>query len=121
MASPSRERGPLDLVYDGVTGHLVPPGDPDALTAATRRLAADPLSRAAMGRAARQRVLARSWTALGDELIGHYAAVLGERSGGRGDWLADELTGNECDAVAPFDLLAGGQERRARLGVVDLR
>jgi phosphatidylinositol alpha 1,6-mannosyltransferase len=37
-----------------------------------------------MGRAARQRVLARSWAALGDQLIGHYAAVLGERSAAAG-------------------------------------
>jgi phosphatidylinositol alpha 1,6-mannosyltransferase len=37
-----------------------------------------------MGRAGRQRVLARSWSALGDQLIGHYAAVLGERSGAPG-------------------------------------
>ena len=113
--------GPVDLVHDGVTGYLVPPADSGALTAATRRLAADPLRRAAMGRAARQRVLARSWTALGDQLIGHYAAVLGERSGEPGDWLAGELAGDESDAVAPFDLLAGGQVRRAGLGVVDLR
>jgi phosphatidylinositol alpha 1,6-mannosyltransferase len=110
--------GPVDLVEDGVTGYLVPPGDADALTAATRRLAADPLGRAAMGRAGRQRVLARSWTALGDQLIGHYAAVLGERSGA---WSAGELAGDERDAVTPRDLLAGGQVGRARLGVVDLR
>ena len=76
--------GPVDLVEDGVTGYLVTPGDADALTAATQRLAADPVARAAMGRAARQRVLARSWAALGDQLIGHYAAVLGERSGAAG-------------------------------------
>ena len=42
--------GPLDLVGDGVTGYLVPPGDAKALTAATQRLAADPPARAAMGR-----------------------------------------------------------------------
>jgi phosphatidylinositol alpha 1,6-mannosyltransferase len=76
--------GPVDLVEDGVTGCLVTPGDRDALTAATRRLAADPMARAAMGRAGRQRVLARSWSALGDQLIGHYTAVLGERSGAAG-------------------------------------
>jgi phosphatidylinositol alpha 1,6-mannosyltransferase len=76
--------GPVDLVEDGVTGYLVTPGDADALTAATQRLAADPAARAAMGRAARQRVLARSWAALGDQLIGHYAAVLGERSAAAG-------------------------------------
>jgi phosphatidylinositol alpha 1,6-mannosyltransferase len=110
--------GPVDLVEDGVTGYLVPPGDAGALTAATRRLAADPPGRAAMGRAGRQRVLARSWTALGDQLIGHYAAVLGERSGA---WSAGELAGDERDAVTPRDLLAGGQVGRARLGVVHLR
>jgi phosphatidylinositol alpha 1,6-mannosyltransferase len=108
--------GPLDLVDDGVTGCLVPPGDADALTAATQRLAADPLARTVLGRAARQRVLARSWTALGDQLIGHYAAVLGERCP-----LAGELAGDQGDAMAPGDLLAGGQVGRARLGVVNFR
>jgi phosphatidylinositol alpha 1,6-mannosyltransferase len=68
--------GPLDLVDDGATGFLVPPGDSGALAAAVARLAADPGLRAAQGRAARQKVLGRTWQALGDELIGHYAAVL---------------------------------------------
>ena len=36
--------GPLDLVNDGVTGYLVPPGDAAALAAVTQRLAADPLA-----------------------------------------------------------------------------
>ena len=94
--------GPLDLVCDGVTGHLVQPGDPDALTDATRRLAADPLSRSAMGRAARQRVLVRSWTALGDQLIGHYAAVLGERSGGPGGWLSRRAGGQRARCRGPI-------------------
>jgi len=69
--------GPLDLVDEGVTGYLVPPGDGDALAAAVRRLAADRPLRAAMSEAGRRRVLARSWPALTDELIGHYAEVLG--------------------------------------------
>jgi len=68
--------GPLDLVEDGVTGYLVTPGDRGALAGAVARLVADPRLRAAAGRAARERVLARSWTALGDALIGHYTAVL---------------------------------------------
>ena len=68
--------GPVDLVDDGVTGFLVPPGNPGALAGAVARLAADPGLRAAQGRAARQKVLGRSWRALGDELIGHYEAVL---------------------------------------------
>jgi phosphatidylinositol alpha 1,6-mannosyltransferase len=69
--------GPLDLVSEGVTGFLVPPGDGGALAAAVRRLAADRRLRSAMGEAARRRVLGRSWSALVDELIGHYEAVLG--------------------------------------------
>ena len=68
--------GPLDLVRPGVTGYLVTPGDAGALAAAVARLVADPALRAAQGRAARDIVLARSWTTLGDALIGHYAAVL---------------------------------------------
>jgi phosphatidylinositol alpha 1,6-mannosyltransferase len=75
--------GPLDLVADGVTGYLVPPSDPDAFTAAVARLAADPAMRAAFGAAGRRKVLGRSWPALTEELIGHYAAVLGA-TGARG-------------------------------------
>jgi phosphatidylinositol alpha 1,6-mannosyltransferase len=72
--------GPLDLVAHGGTGFLVPPGDPGALAAAVAGLAADPALRAGQGRAARQRVLGRSWPALVDELIGHYEAVLEKAS-----------------------------------------
>jgi phosphatidylinositol alpha 1,6-mannosyltransferase len=68
--------GPLDLVADGVTGFLVQPDDADAIAAAVARLAADPQLRAAQGSAARRRMLGRSWTAICDELIGHYQAVL---------------------------------------------
>jgi len=71
--------GPLDLVADGVTGYLVRPSDPGAFTAAVARLAADPAARAAFGAAGRRKVLSRSWPALTEELIGHYAAVLGAR------------------------------------------
>jgi phosphatidylinositol alpha 1,6-mannosyltransferase len=76
--------GPLDLVEDGVTGYLVTPGDRGALADAVARLVADPGLRAAAGRAARDRVLARSWTALGDALIGHYTAVLTAPGGRQG-------------------------------------
>ena len=69
--------GPLDLVDDGVTGFLVPPADGGALAAAAGALAASQPLRAAMSEAARRRVLSRSWGALTDELIGHYAAVIG--------------------------------------------
>ena len=68
--------GPLDLIDDGGTGYLVPPGDPDALSAAVRKLAEDAALRARLGAAARRRVLGRTWSALTDELLGHYAAVI---------------------------------------------
>ena len=71
--------GPLDLVEDGVTGYLVPPADAEAFPAAVARLAADPATRAAFGAAGRRKVLSRSWPALTDELIDHYAAVLGRK------------------------------------------
>lgn len=41
---------------DGVTGLVAPPRDPDALAAAINALIADPARRAAMGRAAQERV-----------------------------------------------------------------
>jgi phosphatidylinositol alpha 1,6-mannosyltransferase len=71
--------GPVDLVADGVTGYLVTPGDPDALRVAVSELAADPRLRARFGEAARRRVLGRTWSALTDELLDHYAAVVGAR------------------------------------------
>jgi phosphatidylinositol alpha 1,6-mannosyltransferase len=70
--------GPLDLVDHGVTGYLVAPGDAGALAGAVERLARDPQLRLAMGRAGREKTIGRSWRALGDQLIAHYAALLGE-------------------------------------------
>ncbi|MFC7405959.1 glycosyltransferase family 4 protein [Georgenia alba] len=68
--------GPLDVVADGETGYLYASEDDAALAGAVRLLAADPARRARMGEAGRRRVLPRSWTALGDALLGHYAAVI---------------------------------------------
>ncbi|MGH3305194.1 MAG: glycosyltransferase [Streptosporangiaceae bacterium] len=72
--------GPLDLIRDGVTGFLVRPNDAGALAAAVATLAADPALRAAQGVAGRKLVLGRTWPVMCDELIGHYAAVLGAGS-----------------------------------------
>jgi phosphatidylinositol alpha 1,6-mannosyltransferase len=69
--------GPADLVDHGVTGYLVPPHSADALAEAAGCLAASPELRASMGAAGRRAMLGRSWSAIGDELIGHYEAVLG--------------------------------------------
>ena len=71
--------GPLDIVVDGVTGLLVPPHSAAALTAGVQRLVEDPVLRARFGQAARERMLGRSWEALGDQLIEHYSAVLRAR------------------------------------------
>lgn len=72
--------GPLDIVADGVTGFLVPPGDAGALTSAVSTLVTNRALAAAQGRAARRGVLGRSWPARCDELTGHYEALL-ERAG----------------------------------------
>ena len=67
--------GPVDLVTHDRTGFLVPPFDAAALGAAVARLASDPELRASFGAAARAEVAARTWAAIGDELIDHYVAV----------------------------------------------
>lgn len=53
----TRVGGVPDLVEDGVTGWLVPPGDPEALAEAMAALLADPDRRQAMGQAGRKRVI----------------------------------------------------------------
>ncbi|HUO85873.1 MAG TPA: glycosyltransferase, partial [Thermoanaerobaculia bacterium] len=68
----SRLSGIPELVVDGETGLLVPPGDPGALAAAIRRLLADPLLAARLGEAGRRRV------AHDFELAGTAAALLRE-------------------------------------------
>jgi phosphatidylinositol alpha 1,6-mannosyltransferase len=67
--------GPVDLVEPGRTGYLVPPEDGPATVAAIRDLVDSPQRRAAFGLAARAGVAGRSWSVIGDELIGHYVAV----------------------------------------------
>ena len=71
--------GPIpEIVVDGVTGLLVPPGDPAALAEATIRLLRDPELAAALGRAGRARVerelrvdtMVERTESLYDELLG---------------------------------------------------
>ncbi|MEN3534711.1 glycosyltransferase [Microbispora sp. ZYX-F-249] len=67
----SRIGGLPELVDDGRTGLLVPPGDADALAAAMLRLAADPVRARELGAAARREVARRHDPAR------HLAALLG--------------------------------------------
>src|SRR5262249_24680252 len=69
--------GPLGLVRGGAAGLPVRPGDASALADAVATLLADPAGQAAQGAAARQMVLGRTWPVMCDQLLGHYADVLG--------------------------------------------
>jgi glycosyltransferase involved in cell wall biosynthesis len=71
----SRVGGLQHLVEDGVTGFIVPPGDPEALAERIETLLDDPQLRAAMGRAGRRRVLERyTWDAIYER---HYRPIFG--------------------------------------------
>ncbi len=70
--------GPEEIVDDGLTGLLVPPGSPEALAYGVMRLAADPALRARLGRAARE--AAETRFALEKMVAGYedvYAGALG--------------------------------------------
>jgi glycosyltransferase involved in cell wall biosynthesis len=73
--------GLVDAVEDGVTGLLVPPGDPAALRTALERLLADEQLRRALGASARAAAAERfSWTTVTSETLDAYrAALLGPR------------------------------------------
>lgn len=72
--------GPLDLIEHGRTGLLFPPRDGDAVTEAVRTLRDDPALRSGLGATARAEVESRTWAAVGDRLIDHYAQVLSARA-----------------------------------------
>jgi len=67
--------GPVDLVQHRRTGYLVPPFASAGFTAAVADLVSSPEKRAMFGVAGRAAIEGRSWSAVGDELIGHYEAV----------------------------------------------
>ena len=76
----ARAGGALDLVSEGETGFLVPPGDAIGFQRCIARLAANPNQQRSMGLAGRQRAERRSWECVMDEMVGHYERVLRHRS-----------------------------------------
>ncbi|WP_409333240.1 glycosyltransferase [Trujillonella humicola] len=68
--------GPLDLVRHGRNGWLWSGDDPRVLAAMVATLRDDRLALRAAAARARRSVVHRTWARVGDELIGHYAAVL---------------------------------------------
>ena len=73
----SRVGGIPELVSDGKTGVLVPPGSPEALAAALIPLLRDPTARRELGHAARNSVLERfNWARTATETLELYRATL---------------------------------------------
>ncbi len=68
--------GPLDTVHHGDNGFLYPASHPALIGEAIRELAGDAGMRGRMSRRARESVLGRGWSPLGDELLCHYRAVI---------------------------------------------
>jgi glycosyltransferase involved in cell wall biosynthesis len=74
--------GLVDAVEDGVTGMLVPPGDPVVLRAALERFLADPDLRSRCGQEARNRAQeAFSWDVATEKTIALYRHVLADQGG----------------------------------------
>jgi starch synthase len=72
----SRVGGIPEVVADGRTGLLTPPGDPGALAAALNVLLSDPGRAAALGGAGRQRALAEfSWAQIAAQTAELYATL----------------------------------------------
>lgn len=72
--------GPRELIVDGVSGVLVPPGDVEALAAAVARLGADPELRARLGRNAVAAVRSSDVVAVGERYADLLHAIIDRRA-----------------------------------------
>ena len=103
--------GLVDVVEDGVTGLLVPPGDPRALRVAIERLLGDAPLRERLGRAARQRVVeCCSWEAATDATLAVYGERLPADAGS-----TVELPAGLVERYAPPSRTAGHDVEAGRL------
>ncbi|GFZ96229.1 glycosyl transferase [Nesterenkonia alkaliphila] len=68
--------GPLDLVDPGRTGWLYSPGDLNGMRAAVEHLVTDDEARAKASAQAHKEVQGRTWEAICNQLIGHYARAI---------------------------------------------
>jgi glycosyltransferase involved in cell wall biosynthesis len=76
----TRVGGVPEMVDDGRTGLLVPPGNPGALAAGIRTLLEDRNLRTRFGEEGRRRVARFEWARVTPDLIGLFAEVAGRRS-----------------------------------------
>ncbi|GAA4802426.1 glycosyltransferase family 4 protein [Nocardioides caeni] len=74
--------GPIDVVAHGATGLLYEPGDGADLAACVDRLVGDERLRTRMGVTAVRAVQERSWSAINEQLLTHYRAVIGDLAAG---------------------------------------
>jgi len=73
----SRTGGIPEVVADGQTGLLVPPGEPEPLAAALNALTRDPDRAAAMGHAGRKRAVAEfGWPAIAAQTVALYSELV---------------------------------------------
>lgn len=81
----SRVGGIPEVVVDGETGWLVPPGDEAALARALRDALADPARARRMGEAGRRRVEAHfSWDRIADRTLAVYRDAIASKAAARG-------------------------------------
>ncbi|MEM9636065.1 MAG: glycosyltransferase family 4 protein [Pseudomonadota bacterium] len=77
----TRVGGPAEVLEDGVTGRLVPPGDAGAMAAALAELIGDPSEQARLAEAGRAMLGTRFAPArIADETVGFLRTVLAERA-----------------------------------------